>query len=203
MTGAKAIVETLEKEGVKFVFGIPGTETLELFDVFTESGIKSILVTHEQSASFMADAYSRVTGDVGVCCSIGGPGITNMFTGLAEAYLDSSAVVALVSSTRSDTSKSFHPHQINQIQAVRPIVKDVLRVEKREDLLDVVSQAFYLAKDGEPGPVVIDIPANILQEASIFTRHYERKTQEDSGDEKIKEIVDLLVHSKNLCIYAG
>jgi acetolactate synthase I/II/III large subunit len=202
-TGAGVIVEGLEKEGVKFVFGIPGIETLKLFDAFRESGIKSILVTHEQSASFMANAYNKVTGEVGVCCSIGGPGITNMFTGLAEAYLDSSAVVALVSSTRSDTSKSFHLHQINQIQAVRPIVKDVFSVEKKEDLLNAVSQAFDLAKNGEPGPVIVDVPANILQESIIFTKYYERKIQEDSSEEKIKEIADLLAASKYLCIYAG
>ena len=95
LSGAKMMVKGLEEEGVVLAFGIPGVGILELFDAFRESSIKTVLVTHEQSASFMADAYNKVTGKVGVCCSIGGPGLTNMLTGLAEAYLDSSAVVVI------------------------------------------------------------------------------------------------------------
>jgi len=203
-TLAKLIVEVLESQNVKFVFGIPGAGTLELFDALIESKIKNILVTHEQSASFMADAYSRLTGEVGVCCTIGGPGITNMFTGLSEALLDSSSVVVLVSSTSEDANKSFHIHEINQLKALEPIVKKVLRVQEKKTLSKVVSEAFYLAKSAEPGPVVVEIPKNISRETAIFSGHSNEIYQDETGiDEKIKEIANMLMTSKFCCIYAG
>ena len=204
LSGAKMMVKGLEEEGVVLAFGIPGVGILELFDAFRESSIKTVLVTHEQSASFMADAYNKVTGKVGVCCSIGGPGLTNMLTGLAEAYLDSSAVVVIISSPRNDDGKSFHRHQINQNELLRPIVKKVFKVEQVEDLSRVIPEAFKIAKDNEPGPVAIDIPANIFREKAYFEISPQKKIEElRINKDQITEITDLLLSSKYLSIFAG
>lgn len=205
MNGASAIVKSLERVGVEYTFGIPGSQSLELMDSFLDSSIRNILVTNELSAAFMADGYSRATGKVGVCIAIPGPGLTNMLTGLAEAYVDSSAIVVLVVGF-GESDKVFHIHQIEQLEVVRPIVKHIIKIDNVAGITRDICKAFYLAQEGEPGPVVVEIPKGLLNKKIEYKEDYEIRHEQEGRDkdrDKIKQIAEMLFNA-NLCgIYAG
>ncbi len=203
MTAAKAIVKSLHRLGVEYAFGMPGAQNLELFDAFLDSGIKNILVTNELSAAFMADGYSRVTGKPGVCVVIPGPGLTNMITGLAEAYLDSSSLVVLVVGFGSP-EHDFHIHQIRQLEAVKPVVKQTLVIDDAGRVQEGIYNAFSLAQRGEPGPVVVQISKELLNKKAEYKESYKDigERLEDDKD-KIREITEM-IKGAGLCgIYAG
>ena len=205
ITGARAIVKSLEKIGIEYTFGIPGSQNLELIDSFLNSSIRNILVTNELSAAFMADGYSRVTGKTGVCLAIPGPGLTNMITGLAEAFVDSSPLVVLVIGL-GKSNKVFQIHQIEQLEVVRPIVKDVIKIDNAEEIRKGIYKAFYLAQEGEPGPVVVEIPKKLLNKNTEYQEGDATRSEKEADNEdavKIKQIAEMLLKA-NLCgIYAG
>jgi acetolactate synthase-1/2/3 large subunit len=155
--GATNLVTSLEEMGVEKAFGMPGAHLLELIDAIADSKkIENILVTSELSGVFMADGYARATGNVGVCIAIPGPGLTNMVTGLAEALLDSSPIVVIVIGI-ADDDKSYHIHQIPQLETVRPVVKRVEKINNAPEIPGVIHRAFQIAQNGEPGPVVVEV----------------------------------------------
>ncbi|MBI4668517.1 MAG: thiamine pyrophosphate-binding protein [Elusimicrobia bacterium] len=161
MNGAQIVVKALEDEGVRFTFGIPGTHNIELYDALDRSQkITPILVTDEQSASFMADAVSRTSDQVGVVNVVLGPGLTHCLSGVAEAFMDNVPMVVLTAGVRNDTGKSFQLHQIEQMAVVRPVVKAVLKLDDPWEIYPLMRQAFALARSGAPGPVAVAIPAN-------------------------------------------
>jgi len=205
MTGANAVVRSLENLGVKYTFGMPGLHNLELFDSLSGSTIKNILVTNESFAAFMADGYARSTGKVGVCLTIPGPGLTNMVTGLAEAYLDSSAVVVLVTGfAKSDNV--FHTHQIKQLEVVRPVVKAVIKLDDIKEIPVQLYRAFQLAQQEEPGPVVVEIDADLLKKQLEFQENHIAKNEEErpgNNKDKIRQITEMLIHADFCGIYAG
>ena len=123
MTGAEAVVETLKLLGVERVFGLPGVQNIELFDALADAPFSTFTPTNESAAVFMADAHARVTGKIGVVVVTAGPGLTNALTGIAEAHLDSSPVLVLVSASGEMTGKFFQLHQISQGDVVKPLVK--------------------------------------------------------------------------------
>ena len=174
LTGAQIICESLVREGVEVIFGIPGGVTLPLYDTFPQyPQLRHILVRHEQGAAHAADGYARVTGKVGVCLATSGPGATNLVTGIANAHLDSSPMVAITGQVaRPFIGKdAFQETDITGITL--PITKHNYLVLDVGSLARIIKEAFHLARSGRPGPVLIDIPRDILVEQTEF--HYPTK----------------------------
>ena len=161
ITGAKILVDVLLEEGVDTVFGFPGGSVLPLFDVLYDKPVQFILARHEQGAAHMADGYSRATGKVGVCLATSGPGAANLTTGIATANMDSVPMVAITGQvkTRLIGNDAFQEADVTGI--TRPITKHNYLVKDIRDLARIVKEAFYVARTGRPGPVVIDLPVDI------------------------------------------
>ncbi len=158
--GADLVVRALEDGGARFTFGIPGTHNIELYDALDRSArVTPVLVTDEQSASFMADGVSRTSDTVGVVNVVPGAGVTHCLSGVAEAFMDTVPLVVLACGIRSDTGKAFQLHDIDQLALLRPVTKAVLRPDRPADIYSTVRRAFELARSGSPGPVAVEIPA--------------------------------------------
>jgi acetolactate synthase-1/2/3 large subunit len=169
MTGAAALVETLLKEGVECVYGIPGAQDNELWDTMKSKGLPYLLVTHEFSAACMADGYARSTGKPGVLCVVPGPGVTNSLTGLGEALLDSSPVVAIVCDVaHGEKAKPFQVHDLPQVGLLEQVTKGVFPVKCAADIPLAVRQALALAVSGEPGPTAVVVPYPLFIETAKF-----------------------------------
>jgi len=160
-TGAKILVESLQREGVKTIFGYPGGVVLPIYDELYNSSLQHILVRHEQAAAHAADGYARASGRVGVCLATSGPGACNLVTGIATAYMDSVPVVALTGQVPTNLlgNDAFQESDITGI--TMPITKHNYLVKDTADLGRVVQEAFYIAGTGRPGPVLIDIPKDV------------------------------------------
>ncbi len=165
MTGAKAAVAALQCEGVPCVFGVPGAQNNEFWDAMKTLGMPYLLVTHEGSASIMADACARATGTVGVCAVVPGPGLTNAMTGIGEALLDSVPIVALVTDVSHGADKpSFQVHSLANTAILQPITKAVFEIHHQAEIPSAIHEAFRVARAGEPGPVGVVLPYNFLTE---------------------------------------
>ncbi len=159
MTGAQAAAAALACHGVRCVFGIPGAQTNELWDALKARSVPYLLVAHEASASVMADASARVTGDVGVFSVVPGPGLTNALTGIGEAYFDSIPVVGIVSDIdRSARAPVGQVHGLDNAAILQPVVKQLIQVRHQAEIPGALFQAFLAARTGEPGPVAVLIP---------------------------------------------
>ena len=167
-TGAQILWECLEREGVKHVFGYPGGAILPAYDALKHSDIHHILVRHEQGATHMADGYARASGDVGVAVATSGPGATNMVTGIATAMLDSSPIVCITGQVGSKLigSDAFQETDITGITL--PITKHNYLVTHASELAQVLREAFYVARSGRPGPVLVDITKDAQQSSCEF-----------------------------------
>src|ERR1700686_3172903 len=169
MSGADALVETLLAEGADCVFGIPGAQENEIWDAMKTKRLAYLLTTHEFSASTMADGYARATGKPGVMCIVPGPGLTNALTGLGEALLDSVPIVCVVGDvSNAANARPFQVHCLNHVALLTPVTKRVFTATSVADIPHAVRQAFQLARAGEPGPVAVVIPYNLLIEAARF-----------------------------------
>jgi acetolactate synthase-1/2/3 large subunit len=169
MTGARALVEALKAEGTDCVFGIPGAQENELWDEMKSRGLPYLLVTHELSAAVMADGAARSTGKPGVLCVVPGPGVTNALTGIGEALLDSVPLVCVVGDVaRGDQYRPFQVHSLANAALLRPVTKEVLTVAHAGEICQAIRQAFALSQCGEPGPVAVVIPYNLLIETAHF-----------------------------------
>ncbi|HEY2787250.1 MAG TPA: thiamine pyrophosphate-binding protein [Fimbriiglobus sp.] len=205
LTGAQAIAETLKVEGVGCVYGIPGAQENELWDEFKSRGIPYLLVGHEYAAACMADGYARSTGRPGVCCVVPGPGITNALTGLGEALLDSSPVVAIVGDVADgEKYRPFQVHSLPTVELLRPVAKCVYPVTDVRQIPGAIRQAFQLAMAGEPGPVAVVVPFNRLIEQAEF-RCPPLADSEPPFDEVAfqKALAYLSDRSNRVGIYAG
>ncbi len=161
-TGASLVAQALEDEGIPFTFGIPGTHNIELYDALSESGtVRPVLVTDEQSASFMADGLWRASGQLGCVNVVPGAGLTHALSGIAEAYMDNVPLLVLGCGIRRDSGRAFQLHDIDQQALVRPVVKATYLVEKTTDLHGVIGDACRVAREGVPGPVFVEVPANL------------------------------------------
>jgi len=160
--GADIVLKTLAEEGVDVIFGYPGANTLPLNDRLTGSPIRHYLMRHEQAAAHAADGYARATGKVGVCLSTSGPGATNMVTGIATAYMDSTPMVAITAQVNSDLWGRDAFQETDIIGITMPITKHSFMVRDVNQIASSLRQAFQLASTGRPGPVLVDIPKDIL-----------------------------------------
>ncbi len=161
ITGAQIVWETLLKEGVNTVFGYPGGSVLPLYDAMLNYPIHHVLTRHEQGAVHMADGYARAGGGVGVAIATSGPGTTNMVTGIATAYLDSSPIVCLTGQVSANLLGYDAFQEVDTTGITMPITKHNYLVTDIEELGMVMKEAFYIARSGRPGPVLVDIPRNI------------------------------------------
>ncbi|MFH2120469.1 MAG: biosynthetic-type acetolactate synthase large subunit [Pseudomonadota bacterium] len=160
--GADIVLKTLAEEGVDVIFGYPGANTLPLNDRLADSPIRHYLMRHEQAAAHAADGYARATGKVGVCLSTSGPGATNMVTGIATAYMDSTPMVAITAQVNSDLWGRDAFQETDIIGITMPITKHSFMVRDVNQIASSLRQAFKLASTGRPGPVLVDIPKDIL-----------------------------------------
>jgi acetolactate synthase-1/2/3 large subunit len=168
-TGAGALVKSLEALGVEVIFGIPGGAILPAYDPLFDSKVRHILVRHEQGAGHAASGYALATGKVGVCMATSGPGATNLVTPIADAYMDSVPVVAITGQVPRGAigSDAFQEADIQGITL--PITKHNYLVQSPQDIPRVLAEAFHLASTGRPGPVLVDIPKDVLQADTTFT----------------------------------
>lgn len=161
LTGAEALIKCLEKQGVEYIFGLPGGSAIPMFDALYESKIKTILTRHEQGATHMADGYARATGKVGVALVTSGPGATNTVTGIMTAMMDSIPMVVFTGQTISPMlgKDAFQESDISGI--TMPVVKHSYLVKDIQSIPRIVKEAFYIASTGRPGPVLVDLPKDI------------------------------------------
>jgi acetolactate synthase I/II/III large subunit len=169
MSGARATVEALEREKVEYIFGMPGGANLPFYDALWDSKIKHVLVRHEQLAAHMADAYGRVSRKAGVCSATSGPGATNLITGIATAYADSSPVVAITGQVPKAMTGRNAFQETDIIGIATPVTKYTLQPLSAQEVPFAVKEAFYLATTGRPGPVLLDLPKDVQQDEAEMT----------------------------------
>jgi len=185
LNGAQILCESLVREGVEVIFGFPGGAVLPLYDTLPQyPQLRHILVRHEQGAAHAADGYARATGKVGVCLATSGPGATNLVTGIANAYLDSSPIVALTGQVARPFIGKDAFQEIDITGITLPITKHNFQVLRVEDLATVVKEAFYLARTGRPGPVLIDLPRDVFTDETNF--RYPEKVDLPGYEPKVK-----------------
>ncbi len=159
--GSKLVVEALVDEGVRFAFGIPGTHNIELYDSIEDAPeLTPVLVTHEQSASFMADGLARTSDQIGVVNVVPGAGVSHSLSGVAEAFMDNVPLVVLAGGIRIDTGHAYQLHAIDQMAVLEPVTKATFRIGRPEDIYPTIRRAFQIARRGTPGPVAVEIPSN-------------------------------------------
>jgi acetolactate synthase-1/2/3 large subunit len=161
-TAAWLVRQALEQIGVRYTFGIPGVHNIELYDELAESeSIQPLLVTHEVGAAFMADAVSRASGTVGVLVVVPAAGLTHAMSGIGEAYLDGIPMLVISGGVRNDMQQGFQLHDIDQQALMRPLTKASYKIESYDEVVPTVYRAYLNAIEGEPGPVYIELPANL------------------------------------------
>ena len=164
LKGSQAIVKLLEEQGVETIFGYPGGAVIPLFDALYDSDIKKVLTAHEQGAIHAADGFARASGKVGVCIATSGPGATNIVTGLATAYLDSIPLVAITGQVGVNMLGRDSFQEIDITGVTLSVTKYNMLIRKKEDLIPGLRKAFRVAKEGRPGPVLVDVPSSIQNE---------------------------------------
>jgi len=176
LNGAQILCESLVKEGVEVIFGFPGGTLLPLYDVLAQyPQLRHILVRHEQGAAHAADGYARATGKVGVCLATSGPGACNLVTGIANAHLDSSPIVAITGQVARPFIGKDAFQEIDITGITVPITKHNYLVLRADDIATTVKEAFHIARSGRPGPVLLDIPRDVFIEEATF--HYPEKVE--------------------------
>ena len=210
LTGSDIVVQSLIDEGVDIVFGYPGGQVINLYDSLYkyQDKIRHILTCHEQGAAHAADGYARATGKVGVCIATSGPGATNLVTGIATAYMDSIPMVAITGNVPMSLLGKDSFQEVDITGITMPITKHNYIVKDINDLQEVIKKAFYIAKEGRPGPVLIDIPKNIQVEKVEYKKleplevaRKEKLIYED----KVNEAIELINNSKKpfICVGGG
>lgn len=208
LTGAEILVKALIDQGVDTIFGYPGGAVLNIYDALYKSSdkINHILTCHEQGAAHAADGYARATGKVGVCLATSGPGATNLVTGIATAYMDSIPMVAITGNVTIPLLGKDSFQEVDITGITMPITKHNYIVKDINKLEDIIREAFYLAQEGRPGPVLIDIPKDITAFKTEYHEYIPKEYNKEKvqiAEEQIKQVVDLINQSEKPLIYAG
>ena len=209
MTGAEMAVKTLEKNGVKVVFGYPGAANAPIIDKLSFSSIKHILTRNEQGASHMASGYARVTKQAGVCTATSGPGATNLITGIATAYMDSVPMIALTGQVGTKLIGKDAFQEVDITGATLPFTKHSYLIKDGLEIPKVINEAFHIANTGRPGPVLIDFPMDLLkmefdypdEDEEVNIRGY--KLIGKANESQIKKVADAIKGAKKPVILAG
>jgi acetolactate synthase-1/2/3 large subunit len=201
---SEVFVECLEAEGVQYVFGIPGEETLDLNESLADSAVQFVPVRHEQGGAYMADAYGRLTGRAGVCLGTLGPGATNLVTAVADAFLDRAPLVALTGQSDLERMHKESHQYIDLIGILRPVVKWNARVSSPEIIPEVVRKAFKVAESEKPGSTHLELPEDVMArplDASPLPRH--APVQPEPGMRELQRATDIIMAAENPIILAG
>ena len=209
MTGAQAIIASLEAEGVDTIFGYPGGQAIKIYDALYDSKqIHHVLARHEQGATHMADGYARATGKVGVVLVTSGPGATNTVTGIATAYMDSIPMVVITGQVTRGVIGTDSFQESDIVGITMPVVKHSFLLQSTDDLTRTFREAFYIASTGRPGPVLIDIPSDLSGAEMVF--HYPDSVNLPSykptyrgNARQVKQAAELIEKAERPLIYAG
>ena len=209
MTGAQAIIASLEAEGVDTIFGYPGGQAIKIYDALYDSKqIHHVLARHEQGATHMADGYARATGKVGVVLVTSGPGATNTVTGIATAYMDSIPMVVITGQVTRGVIGTDSFQESDIVGITMPVVKHSFLLQSTDDLTRTFREAFYIASTGRPGPVLIDIPSDLSGAEMVF--HYPDSVNLPSykptyrgNARQVKQAAELIRKAERPLLYAG
>ena len=209
MTGAQAIIASLEAEGVDTIFGYPGGQAIKIYDALYDSKqIHHVLARHEQGATHMADGYARATGKVGVVLVTSGPGATNTVTGIATAYMDSIPMVVITGQVTRGVIGTDSFQESDIVGITMPVVKHSFLLQSTDDLTRTFREAFYIASTGRPGPVLIDIPSDLSGAEMVF--HYPDSVSLPSykptyrgNARQVKQAAELIEKAERPLLYAG
>ena len=206
MTGSEMVVRALEDEGIAFALGIPGTHNIELYDALARSTkVRPILVTDEQSASFMADGVARSSGQLAVVNVVPGAGLTHALSGIAEAYLDGIPMLVVACGIRRDTGRAFQLHDVDQLAIARPVTKAQFQAARGSEVYETVRRACQIARSAPAGPVIVEIPA----EHYIFRHDAELRAPEqptaprEPRPEEVDRACTMLEASHRPLLYLG
>ena len=208
MNTAEVLIKSLESEGVKYIFGIPGEETLELMEAIKKSSIKFIAVRHEQGAAFMADVYGRLTGKAGVCLSTLGPGATNLVTGVADANSDGAPLIAITGQVGTERMHLTSHQYLDLVNMFAPITKRSKQGVRPDTVNEIVRIAFKYAEMEKPGACLIDLPCNIAamevvgEVAQTPLKHHRENTEYASRD-AIQAAAKVFANAERPVILAG
>lgn len=208
MTGAQALIASLEYEGVDLVFGVPGGAILPAYDPILDSPIRHVLARHEQGAGHMAEGYAWATGRVGVCIATSGPGATNLVTPLADALMDSVPLVAITGQVPTSSVGNDAFQEAYTTGITMSATKHNYFVTEPGDIPDVIHEAFHIAASGRPGPVLVDIPKDVLNQSMSWKNPTELnmpgyKPTIDGHPRRVKEAIELIARAKRPVLYVG
>jgi acetolactate synthase-1/2/3 large subunit len=208
MTGAQALIASLEHEGVDLVFGVPGGAILPAYDPLLDSPIRHVLARHEQGAGHMAEGYAWATGRVGVCIATSGPGATNLVTPLADALMDSVPLVAITGQVPTSSVGNDAFQEAYTTGITMSATKHNYFVTDPGDIPDVVHEAFHIAASGRPGPVLIDIPKDVLNQSMTWRNPIELsmpgyKPTVEGHPRRVKEAIEMIARAKRPVLYVG
>jgi acetolactate synthase I/II/III large subunit len=208
LTGAQILINELKAEGVDTIFGYPGGAVIDIYDELVKTDIRHILVRHEQGAVHAADGYARASGKVGVCLVTSGPGATNAVTGIASAYMDSIPLVVLTGQVPTHLIGNDAFQEVDIVGITRPCTKHNYLVKDTADLGRVIREAFYIARSGRPGPVLIDIPKDVANSSVNYKPPAETKMRSYNPNyhpntKQLQKVVKLLKSAKRPLIFTG
>ncbi len=205
MKGAQLLIRALEQEGVDVVFGYPGGAIMPVYDALLDSPIRHILARHEQGAALAADGYARVTGRPGVCMATSGPGATNLVTGIANAYMDSIPMVAITGQVPTPVMGTDAFQEVDIFGITMPIVKHSFMIRRVEDIPRVMGEAFYIATEGRPGPVLVDLPKDVANAETRVPPIFEMKSpvRRRPDPDQVEEACRLIGQAQRPVLYAG
>ncbi|MGE0084161.1 MAG: biosynthetic-type acetolactate synthase large subunit [Desulfococcaceae bacterium] len=208
LRGTQILMKALQEEGVDVIFGYPGGAVIDIYDELVQTDIRHILVRHEQGAVHAADGYARASGKVGVCLVTSGPGATNTVTGIASAYMDSIPVVIITGQVPSHLIGNDAFQEVDIVGITRPCTKHNYLVQNVEDLGRIIKEAFYIARSGRPGPVLVDIPKDIGKAQAVYKVPKEIKLKSynptySPNVRQLNKVVDLIKVARRPMIFAG
>ena len=208
LTGSQIVIECLKEQGVDTVFGYPGGTILNVYDELYKHSdeIHHVLTSHEQGASHAADGYARATGKVGVCMATSGPGATNLVTGIATAHMDSVPMVIITANVPKTSLGKDSFQEVDIVGVTMPITKHNYMVREVESLADTIREAFYVAKSGRPGPVLVDITKDATANKTEYVYTVPKKitrSTENIETESIENAIKLISKAKKPFIFVG
>ncbi len=209
LSGADMVIRSLAREGVDIIFGYPGGAIMPVYDALLDHKLTHILTRHEQGAAHMADGYARASGRVGVCMATSGPGATNLVTGLATAYMDSVPLVAITGQVSSALIGTDGFQEADTFGLSFPITKHSYFVSRTEDIPAVMKEAFYIARTGRPGPVLVDIPKDVQQRTALYEPPAAPVVlpgylvPDKARDEEVRLILDEIYRARRPLLYVG
>jgi len=208
LNGAQILMKSLQEEGVDTIFGYPGGAVIDIYDELVKTGIRHILVRHEQGAVHAADGYARASSSVGVCLVTSGPGATNTVSGIASAYMDSIPLVVFTGQVPSHMIGNDAFQEVDIVGITRPCTKHNYLVQRVEDLARIVKEAFYIAQSGRPGPVLVDLPKDVIQAKTSYksVKDFQLKSYNPTYEPNIKQLpkaVKLIKEAEKPLVFAG